>query len=124
MIRWPTNIPADKANHYVRGSQIATVCGAVVTVLSIALAPRYDPGLQGQTLIGMSLIGGGIAGLFSAAFAGWLVERIQQLENDARLAYGADPIHQIERADIRWTARGGIPTAVPLLAAGLVLLLG
>lgn len=124
MIRWPSIIEQDKANHYVRGSQIGALAGGGAAVLSYICGTGYDGGLQGQTLLGTALLFGAIQSTLAAALAGWAVERLQQTENDALVDAGGDPIHHIERADIWWTAYGGATVATPMLATGIVILAG
>lgn len=117
----PTPIPGDKANHYYRGSQVA-MAGAVASFVALcAIADHVGVAVTLQIAGYFCGASAGVAGALAYG-AGQLVEWIQTRENAAAKEEGGQPVHQIETADIQWTARGAIPVAVPLLAVAAAMI--
>lgn len=110
MLKMPRFIQADKANHRVRGSEVAAVCGGVALVIATVLhAPEVA-----------ALAIGAIAAVVFAFAAGVWVEWRQRQANRVSAAHGGEPLHAIEKADVLATAWGSWPVAAVLLLAALL----
>lgn len=109
-MKMPRIIPEDKANHRVRGSQVAALFSVIV--------------MPTATLMHLPMVAvlalGAVAAIGSAAVAGVLVERMQAKENAVSAAHGGQPLHTIEKADIVATAWGSWPVAAVLFLAAVL----
>jgi hypothetical protein len=109
-MKQPRLIPGDKANHRVRGSNVAAVCACIALLAGVlAFGPK----------VAVILTAAAVAQL-AAYLAGELVERWQSRINAEAMADDRPPPHSIERADVYATARGGLPVALPLLVLALL----
>lgn len=110
-MKMPRFIEADKANHRVRGSEIAGVSASMVIVAA---------GLILKMPHALVLAAGAITAPVSACAAGWAVEKWQARVNAKAIAKGRLALHAIEHADITATAWGAWPVSSALGVAAII----
>lgn len=116
----PRFIPADKANHRVRGAEVASVAAALVMLLTALAMLLLGIAQTSARQTAAVLVLAAVTAAGAAWLAGVLVEKRQAGINAAAVARGEPAPHAIEDADITATARGALPVVVPLLVLALL----
>jgi hypothetical protein len=116
MLKMPRSIQADKANHRVRGSEVAGVCAAIALwcffVVRWLLALPLPAWLQFVVAAAAAAAGAYVAGRY--------VEWRQAQINAAAIARNELPPHAIERADVMATLKGCWPVVLVLVVLALL----
>lgn len=99
----------DKANHEVYGARVGSIAAfiAIIVCRSVGAARLSAPT-------------GAVASIVASAAVGWAKEKLDERANKAAIAAGELPPHEVSRADIIATAKGGLFVAAPLIAASLI----
>ena len=113
-MKMPRIIPEDKANHRVRGSEVAAVCASIAVAAMSYVINTPPP---------VSLAVASAVAIVSAGLAGKLVEAWQAKQNAKAVAAGKPAPHTIEQLDVIATLRGGVPVSIPLGVLAVVLAL-
>lgn len=109
-----SDFPINKAEHYFYGSHAAWI-GACFSMVSSILFIVQRPQIPVLVLVGML---GAI--LFSISIGLWN-EYQNTRDNDAAVAAGELPIHNISKYDVVASLAGSIPVLITLLVIAFVL---
>lgn len=109
--------PQDKANHYMRGSAVASSSASLFMVVC-AIAYHVHP--LPLALLMWVLLAAAIVGWWAAFWAGRLKERLDAQANEEAEERGDPPPHGVETADWQYTHWGALPVVVPMVVAQLL----
>jgi len=112
-------IAADKANHYVYGSQAAWIGACVLMFFQIVLAVKYRIVFIGTTVD--LLVAGMLGAALGAGGVGAWKEWVHDVgANKAAAELGLGPVNSVSSGDFKATLAGCIPVEAVLLFILLV----